>query len=245
MDLTEFPRLIAAKFDVYNINPLGDHFQSTDKSYLDSFVKAVSKAKSHVVDLGLGGRSFYSSDSSEREAAVDYGRRWIDIASIIGSPSVRQHVRGAKGEQPNVDLAAASLGKLAAYGAKRNIVVNLENDNPVSEDPFFLVDVIQKVQSPFLRALPDFGNSLIGRDSEFNHRAVARMLQHAFNMCHVKSEVESDSGARQEVNLKDLFQLARESRFKGYFSMECETKLSDPFTGTKELIEETLQYLVL
>lgn len=243
MDLKQFASMIADKFDVHNINPLGDHFRSTDRAYLDSFVKAVSDARSHVVDLGLGGRAFYAADAAERQAAVAYGRGWIDIATVIGSPSVRQHVRGKKGEEPNVELAAASLGAMAEYGAKRNVVVNLENDSPGSEDPFFLPSVIEKVNNPYLRALPDFGNSLIGHDADYNRRAVARMLEHVFNMCHVKDEVKSESGERQKVDLKGLFRLAKDKGYRGYFSMECETQLGDPFTGTRQLIEETLQNL--
>jgi sugar phosphate isomerase/epimerase len=243
MDLKAFPGMIADTFGVHNINPLGAHFRSTDRPYLDSFNKAVADAHSQVVDLGLGGQEFYSSDATVREAAVQYGRHWIDIATIIGAPSVRQHVHGKKGDKPDVNLAAASLGRLADYGAKRNVVVNLENDSPGSEDPFFLASVIEKAGNPYLRGLPDFGNSLIGHDSDFNSRAVARMLQHVFNVCHVKDEVESDSGTRQKVDLKRMFQLAKEHGFKGYFTMECETKLVDPYTGTKQLIDETLQNL--
>jgi hypothetical protein len=40
-----------------------------------------------------------------------------------------------------------------------------------------------------------------------------------------------------------MFRLAAEHDFRGYFSMECETRLVDPFTGTKQLIDETLQNL--
>jgi hypothetical protein len=52
------------------------------------------------------------------------------------------------------------------YAAAKNIVVTLENDNPVDSDPFFMVQVIEKVNSPSLRALPDFGNTLAARDPE-------------------------------------------------------------------------------
>jgi sugar phosphate isomerase/epimerase len=243
MDMTDFPRVVAERFDVRNINPLGDHFRSTDRAYLDRFVKATSDARSHIVDLGLGGRYFYSPDAAARQEAVEFGRKWIDIASVIGSPSVRQHLHGKKGERPNVELAAESLGKMAEYGGKRNVVINLENDSPGSEDPFFLIAIIEKVDNPYLRGLPDFGNSLLGHDAAYNERAVAGMLKHAFNMCHVKDVVETDSGQRSAVDLKRMFELAKNSGYRGYFSMEYETKLGDPFSGTKKLIDETLQYL--
>lgn len=243
MDLTQFPKLAVDRFGIHNINPVVDHFRSTDAAYLESFRKAVADAGSHVVGLGLSGGLFYSSDSNERENAVNASRRWIDIAEAIGSPSVRQHVHGRKGEKPNVDLAAQSLGKLAEYGNKRSVVINLENDNPVSEDPFFLVSVIDKVGSPYLRGLPDFGNSLIAHDSDYNQKAVAAMLKRAYNMSHVKDVVASHTGQNKTVDLKKLFALAKASSYRGYFSMEFDSGQGDPFAGTKRLVKETLQYL--
>jgi sugar phosphate isomerase/epimerase len=243
MDLRQFPKLVADRFNVHNINPLIDHFRSTDSAYLDSFRKAIADAGSHIVDLGLPGGLFYSSDSNARKDAVRASRQWIDIAEAIGSPSVRQHIHGKKGEKPNVDLAAQSLGELAEYGRNRGVVVNLENDNPVSEDPFFLVRIIDQVASPYLRSLPDFGNSLIEQDSEYNAKAVAAMLKHAYNMCHVKDVVESDTGQKKTVDLKRMFALAKASSYRGYFSMEFDSGQGDPFEGTKRLVDETLQYL--
>ena len=243
MDMREFPAFVVEKFGVHNINPLSSHFHSSDAAYLESFREAVAKAKSHVVDLGLGGKQFYSADAATRKAAVEYGRQWIDNAVTIGSPSVRQHVAGQKGETPNVALAAESLGEMAEYGAKRNIVVNLENDNPVAEDPFFLTSVIEKVNSRHLRALPDFGNSLQGHDAAYNERAVRAMLKNAYNMCHVKDTLRSADGQTYEVDLEKMFALAKAAGYKGYFSMEFDTKSGDPSTGTKKLIEETLKYL--
>jgi hypothetical protein len=48
-------------------------------------------------------------------------------------------------------VAADSLTVLADYGGQHNV------DSLVSEDPFFLVAVIEKVNHPYLRGLPDFG----------------------------------------------------------------------------------------
>jgi sugar phosphate isomerase/epimerase len=243
MDLKDFPALIVEKFSVRNINPLGDHFRSTDPTYLDAFRTAVEKAGSHMVDLGLSGKRFHDADDSVRRSAVEFGCKWIDIAVVIGSPSVRQHLSGRAGEKPDAARAAASLGKLAEYGAKRNIVVNLENDNPIAEDPFFLVEVIEKVNSPNLRALPDFGNSLMGHDQGYNEKAVSAMFRYAGNMCHVKDTVQSDGGKVYTVDLKRMFAIAKANSYRGYFSMEFDTNAGDPFAGTQRLIEESLQYL--
>jgi sugar phosphate isomerase/epimerase len=242
-DLKEFPALMIEKFGIYNINPLGDHLASTEPSYLESFRTAVAKAGSQMVGLGLSGRRFYAPDPELRKAAVEYGRTWVDNARILGSPSIRQHVSGAKGEKPDVALAAESLGELAEYGARRNIVINLENDSPVAEDPFFLVAVIERVNNPYLRGLPDFGNSLRGHDAAYNQKAVSAMLKHAWNMCHVKDTLRTRDGQVYTVDLKTMFGLAKQYGYRGYFSMEFDTGAGDPFTGTKHLVEESLRYL--
>ena len=243
MDIKEFPAMVVERFAVYNVNPLLNHFPSTDSAYLESFREAVTKARSHIVDLGLPGRCFATTDPRTADAAVRDGCQWIDIAATIGSPSVRQHLSAQKGQKPDLDAAAINLARLAGYGGKRNVVVNLENDNPAAEDPFFIVKAVEKVDNPWLRALPDFGNSIVQYGEEGNEKAVAAMLKHAFNMCHVKGMLQPDKGKAYHVDLKRMFEIARQSSYRGYFSMEFDTNGGDPFEGTTKLINETLKYL--
>jgi sugar phosphate isomerase/epimerase len=243
MDLISFAAIVVKRFGVYNINPLSAHFRSTSPAYLEAFRTAVAKAGSHMVDLGLGGGHYWDPDPSRVRAALDYGKKWIDIAIVVGSPSVRQHLSGSRGVRPNIDRAAQNLGRLADYGAKKNIVVNLENDDPRNENPFFIVSVIEKAGNPYLRALPDFGNSIRGHDAAYNQRAVAKMFQHAFNMSHVKDTVASDNGEIYKINVARMFSIAKASGYRGYFSMEWEDRSGDPFQGTERLVRESLKYL--
>jgi sugar phosphate isomerase/epimerase len=243
MDLTEFAAMVRKRFGVVNINPVSSHFRSTDPAYLDQLRNATAKAGSHFVDLGLSGKNFCDSDAVGRSAALDYGRKWIDIARVVGSPSVRQHLQLPRGAKSDAAIAAQNLGELAEYGAKRNIVVLLENDSAVSEDPFFIVDVIERAKNPYLRALPDFGNSLQGHDREFNERAVTAMFKHAYNMAHVKDMISSKDGKEYHVDLDRMFAIAKASGYRGYFSMEVDTKSHDPFEGTQKLVNDSLKYL--
>jgi sugar phosphate isomerase/epimerase len=243
MEVTGFPSFVAEKFGVFNINPLSAHFKSTEPAYLETFRASVEKAHSHLIDLGLGGGKFYDPDAETRRAAVENGRKGIDMAVVIGSPSVRQHLSDSRGATRDVALAAASLGELAEYGAKRNIIVNLENDAAISEDPFFLAEILGKVNSKSLRGLPDFGNSLQGHDDAFNEKGVNAMFQYAGNVVHVKDTVQSEKGQVYTVDLKTMFGIAKAHSFKGYFSMDFDTKAGDAITGTQHLIEKSLTYL--
>jgi sugar phosphate isomerase/epimerase len=242
MDMRDFPRFVKDTFGINNINPLKDHFSSTDPAYLADFNRAVDGAKSKVVDLGLGGKAFYSPDKSARDAAVVFGREGIDMAVAVRSPSVRQHVSGAAGLRADPALAAESLGRLAEYGAQRNVIVNLENDHPVAEDPFFLAEVLQRVNNPYLRSLPDLGNSLVGHDEDYNERGVRAMFKYAYSMCHVK-DVLQGNGKQYTVNLARIFEIAKASGYRGYYSMEFDTGSGDAVAGTKRLAEETLKFL--
>jgi sugar phosphate isomerase/epimerase len=241
MDVKEFPAMVAREFGIHNINPLADHFASTDPGYIETLRTAIEEAKSHIVDLGLSSGRFYDPDESERTHGIDYGRKGIDIAVQIGSPSVRQHIAGRQGVKPDAALAADSLGQLAEYGAKRNIVVNLENDSPGSEDPFFILEIIRKVDSPYLRALPDFGNSLRAYSPEENERALTELFKCAYNMSHVKHLVPARDGQERTVDVGKIFAIAKADSYKGYFSME--TSNPDPYAGTRELVQLSLKYL--
>jgi sugar phosphate isomerase/epimerase len=243
MDAKDFAAMAVERFGIHNINPLSAHFSSTEPAYLEQLRNAVAKAGSHIVDLGHGGRSFYHPDKAKRQAAIEFGKKGVDMAVLLGSPSVRQHLNAAPGVKEDVNLTAETLGELAEYGEKKNIVINLENDAPVGEGPFFLVAVMEKVRSPYLRGLPDFANSMNpSGDAELNYKGVTAMFRHVFNMAHVKSGYVDDKGKMQPVDLARLFSIAKQAGYRGYFSMEAEMP-GDPFANTAAMAKETLKYL--
>jgi sugar phosphate isomerase/epimerase len=121
------------------------------------------------------------------------------------------------------------------------VMVNLENDDLVSEDAFFIVKVIDAVNSPWLRGLPDFGNSMLKGDPDFGYRALDAMFHRAYNISHVK-DMEVDEGKIYRTDMAKTFAIAKAAGYRGYFSMEFEGQ-GDPFDGTRKLIEESLQDL--
>jgi sugar phosphate isomerase/epimerase len=134
------------------------------------------------------------------------------------------------------------LKTLSGYGAQKNIVINLENDNPNSEDPFRIVKIIEAVNNPYLHALPDFCNSmLIKDDQQYNEGALAALFPHAFNISHVK-DMEMEKGQVYRVDLDRIFAIAKKAGYRGYFSMEWEGT-GDPYEGTLRLLQKSLTNL--
>ena len=243
MQLKDFAAHVAEKFNIHNIEPWSPIFPSTDPKYLDEFRSAVEKAGSAVVDIAVdGGYSQYSTDASVRQKAVTASNHWIDVGAALGSPSIRTHIDDAKDTKPDVGLVADTLARVAEYGAKKNVVVHLENDNPVSEDPFFIVQVVDKVNSAWLRSLPDFGNSVAAHGQEFSDRAMEGMFAHAYGICHVKNGENNEHDQFVPVDLARTFAILKKHRYKGYCSIEYDAP-GDPYKPTAEMVDQTIKFL--
>jgi sugar phosphate isomerase/epimerase len=243
MEIAEFAAHIGERFHINKIEPWSAHFRSLDPKYLADFRSALNRAKSSVVNIAVDGEhSFYAPDPAERERAVAVNKQWIDAATTLGSPSIRTHIAAADHQPPDIQRTAETLQRIAEYAAARNVVVHLENDDGVTEDPFFLVQVIEKVNSPWLRALPDFGNSLMHLPPQNAYAGLEAMFKHAYGICHVKGSESTEKGAVVPVDLAYAFGILKKSGYRGYLSMEYDDT-GDPYRGTEQLIEKTLQFL--
>ena len=243
MDLRDFAVKVRERFGVPGVEPLSAHFSSTDERYLKGFRAAIEKAGIHVVNIPVDNEhSYYDADAATRKLTVENGKKWVDVAVVLGSPSVRTSIAPANNSNPDVERTAESLRELAEYAADRNVLVNLENDNLVSEDAFFIIKVVEKVNLPHLHALPDFCNSMNSGDEKFGYAALTAMFGKAYNICHVKDSELGEGGKIVRVDLKKAFEILRASQFKGYCSMEWEGA-EDPNYGTKKLIAASLEYL--
>lgn len=243
MDLKDFAVHCGEKFNIRKIEPWSRHFRSTEPKYLEEFRLSIEKARGAVVNIAVDGdHGPYSMDAAEREQALTFSKKWIDVAVAIGSPSVRTNIAEAKDTKPDLDRAAETLKRVAEYAASKNIVVHLENDNPVSEDPLFLVQLIEKVSSPWLRSNPDFCNTLANAPEDYAYKGIAAMFQHAYGICHVKDMETNEKGQVFRVDMTKMFGILKRANFRGYCSMEWDTH-GDPYPGTAALVAQTLHYL--
>jgi sugar phosphate isomerase/epimerase len=243
MDLKDFAAHCGEKFNIRKIEPWNRHFPSTDAKYLEQFRASVEKVRGAVVNIAVDGdHSLFAADSSECDQAVAFSKKWIDVAVAIGSPSVRTNIAEAKDSKPDLDRAADSLKRVVEYAAAKNVVVHLENDNAITEDPFFLVQLIEKVNSLWLHSNPDFCNTLATGREEYAYKGIAAMFQHAYGICHVKDMETNEKGQVFRVDMARTFGILKRANYRGYCSMEFDTH-GDPYPGTAALIAQTLQYL--
>jgi sugar phosphate isomerase/epimerase len=241
MDLASFARFVRTEFKVNGIEPLDSHFPSTEPSEIRKLRAAFDAAGVYTVNIPVDEKvELCSDDAALRSLGNARYRAWIDVAVLLGSPSIRVWIPKCS-DSSDLSRAVRALKPTIDYAASRNVVVNLENDNPVNASAARSLAAIKLADSPYLRALPDFGNGLMAGDERFNAQAVKDMFVHAWNIAHVKDS-EIVHGQRKTASLAELFGIAKASGYRGYFSMESESGL-DPIVDTKHLLEQSLALL--
>jgi sugar phosphate isomerase/epimerase len=241
MDLASFARLVRTEFKVNGIEPLSAHFTSTEPDEIRKLRAAFDAVGVYTVNIPVDERvELCSDDEARRNAGNARYRRWIDVARLLGSPSIRVWIPKCP-DPSDLPRAVRALKPTLDYAASRNVVVNLENDNPVTASAARSIAAIKLADTPYLRALPDFGNGLMGGDERFNAQNVKDMFSHAWNIAHVK-DAEDVHGQRKTASLAELFGIAKASGFRGYYSMESDSDV-DPMVDTRHLIEQSLLFI--
>src|SRR5215475_733604 len=93
MDIKDFPAYAVKRFNVRNLEILGQHLRSTDAPYLEEFRRAVTSAGARVINIPTSvGASLYDPDLAKRALATTNAKKWIDAAVTLDCPSVRIHI---------------------------------------------------------------------------------------------------------------------------------------------------------
>jgi sugar phosphate isomerase/epimerase len=103
--------------------------------------------------------------------------------------------------------------------------------------------VIEKVGSPWLHALPDFGNTVQAYEAAYAYRGIDAMFAHAYGICHVKDGEGNPPGHVSHVDLARTFGILKKHAYMGYCSIEYDTAGGEPYAPTAKLVEATLGYL--
>jgi len=85
------------------------------------------------------------------------------------------------------------------------------------------VKVIEKVNSAWLRALPDFANTLAAYEEAYAYRGIEAMFGHAYNISHVKETEVGDGKDKMRMWICPDVWDREATWYKGYFSMEWDS----------------------
>lgn len=232
LTLEEFAVTVPARFNVRAIELWSSHFESVDPDYIHRLSASLKKSGVHVVNILVDGAVLPCNPDPEAAKSSLTREKWVDIAAMLGAPSIRVHVT----ERAREACVTFALRRLATYGSQKNVVINVENDDAEWEEAFRIMNMIIEAHDPFLRALPNFCSARKVGDEAYALRALKVMFLHAYNISHVQDSPNCG------VDIRRAFEIAKQAGYRGYFSMECEGN-GDPYEQTRRLIELSLQNL--
>jgi sugar phosphate isomerase/epimerase len=242
--LLDFPGMIADKYNVHNLEFCAPHLASTEQSYLQELKDRLAKAQSRIVNIPVdideistkGGLS--DPDNKVRENAIKGSKKWIDIAEVLGCPSVR--CDPGKLDRKNPHLTVDSFKQLSAYAKLKKVRVIIENHMGVGmEHPEDLLMLFNKVGGEQVGALPDFGN---WPDEATREKGLKMLFPHAHVVCHAKG-LEFDAGGNEtKFNFAKCVEISKQAGYKGVYSVEYEGP-GDPYDGVQKVVNELEKYL--
>jgi hypothetical protein len=213
--IMDAPQLLADTYGLHNMDIQSIYFLSMEPSYYARFSERLKKAKCKVTNMplelddnahqwaGIVGPS--ATDPALRAKAIELTKQWIDIAAMIGCPSVMLN-QGSGPLTENLEPAIETLKIMGAYGRTKNVAVTMENRG--GGTPEQLADAI-KAAGAGVRAMPDLGNF---PDEETRTSGMRLLIPLALNQCHVKMNPRFDFGRS--------IRLAEELGFKGVYTIE-------------------------
>ena len=234
---------------------------SNDQVALDSILPILkSKSEEFNVDNVLimvdAEGNLAAANEQERNQAVEDHKKWIDAAAYLGCHAIRVNLIGAPDEEVWKNSAIDGLGKLADYGATKNIEVIVENHGGFSSNAKLLMQVINTIDKPNCGTLPDFGNFCMKRENgaqwdgtcleEYpRYQGIEEMMPKALAVS-AKTYNFDQNGNETSMDFSKILQLVKDAGYQGYIGIEYEGNNLTAEQGiikTKELLLAAAQNL--
>jgi hypothetical protein len=220
LDIMDLPDAVAERLHLHNLEVCNINLLSMEPSYINQFKQRLEKAKSRVVDLVVeidppetryrGHMTVCSPDPAIRAQSIEMTKKWIDIAAVLGSPSIMPN-QGTPFATGDLTPAIEGLKALADYGKSKNVVIILEPRGR-GATPQQMADLIK---ASGVYANPQ-NNTEEGLRLLY---PLARTVQHV--------------GGRTDLAM--TIRVAKELGFKGWFSVE--TGGADPWASIQKTID--------
>src|SRR5215467_1105386 len=187
----------------------------------------------------------------EHEKQLADARRFIDLASRLGTPYVRVFGNKLVGPQAAaVEHIAGSLGQLGEYAGPKNVTVILESHGDFTTSPV-LKEILEKAASPHVALLWDAHNTFVEgkEDPEVTVRQLGKSIRHT----HLKDASLAGGQdnyvltGRGDVPVKRQIELLTGIGYTGYYSFEWEKawhpEIAEPEIAIADYAKVMTQYL--
>jgi len=192
----------------------------------------------------------HDPDPAKRAQQIADAKRFIDLASALGSPYVRVFGNEIKGPREEVIArVAAGLHELGEYAGPRGVTVIIESHGDFVHSPD-LKEVLTRADSPHAALLWDAHHTFAeGREQpEDTVRELGPWIRHT----HLKDSVPDGKDrkyvltGRGDVPIQRQIQALQKIGYKGYFCFEWEKawhpELEDPEIAFTDFVKVVSPY---
>jgi sugar phosphate isomerase/epimerase len=195
----------------------------------------LAQTKRELVDRGLvvpdlgASINLHEQDQTKRAAAMAETRRFIDLASAMGTPYVRvfgnEYPKGME-RKAVLEYIGAGLRELGEYGKPRNVSVIIESHGQFTDSPT-LLELMRIADSPNVAILWDAHHTFVaGEQPENTVAQLGKYIRHT----HLKDSVPAGTDRKYvltgtgEVPVKRQVAALARIGYKGYYSFEWEKR---------------------
>lgn len=222
IDFEGMLQICAKDLKIGGVDIITDLLPKDDKKYLLHVKKLCADLQLTISALSPG-NNFCQEKDSDLEGQIDYVKKWLDAAYIMGAPVLRVFAGWIPKEKqkavwPNVVKAFKESARLAE---ERGVVLGIESHNgggllPSSVETHKL---LEDVNSPWVELNLDTGNY---QDKDM-YAALKKSMPHAVHM-HAKIHKITKEGKEQEFDYDKIFQILKDANYRGFLNVEYEGK---------------------
>jgi len=151
-------------------------------------------------------------------------KKWVDVAARLGAGHIRVFggtVPKTETEDRAAEWVVEVLSRGGEYAGKHGVILGLENHGGITARAERIVQIVKKVDSPWVAVNLDTGNF----DSDA-YQQIAQILPYAANV-QFKTEIRVEQGKREESDWDRLTKMLADGGYRGYMALEYEAK-EDP-----------------
>ena len=208
----DFPRIAREDFDLNGIEFVNTLFEVPTISYLNQLKENASDHGVEMVLIMVDSEGDGAEPTSElrKQFAVNH-RKWVDIADYLDCHAVRTNCRAPQNADPVEALkwAVESYQMLLDYARQAGISIVIENHGGVSNDPDWMVKLMQEVDDPLFGTYPDWRQP---SDDFDNVSYLEKTLPWAKGMSY-RNQPSADLSGK-------MIKMAQDSGYKGWYGIE-------------------------
>jgi sugar phosphate isomerase/epimerase len=199
-------------------------FPDTSDSFLIPLRRLAYKSGVEIYSISI--RTDMCQPTPElREKELATVKQYVDAAEKLGASHIR--VFGGRVPKEATEDQAAEwvvdvLRRASDYSGRKGVILGLENHGGITERADRIIQIVRKVDSPWVGINLDTGN--------FNRDVLAQIekcVPYAVNV-QVKAQMRMEDGSRAPQDWSRIIQMLRAGGYKGYLALEYEAKEPAP-----------------